>query len=319
MTTTYLSNLASDVCRELLAFPRTCGLSKSPPQKKTMSNENNKRYMAVKAPEGFSNPSIVVIETQPQVRKAVTRKYSDGRVLSLDVVGEKIVEKMMSYKIPFVYEDLKKEKEEGAKVSFKYWVKNGLEVNLTYFGTIVVGKMFVLSTADLVDKSIIPDEWHDELESDVAFPIVNIRSLKMSEGYSAEEKENEHMRVVMEEEILHFLANGEANKKGVVAEEEDTDAGTNDAGTDIVVCEFCAETPCVWTTERENVIAVINADHGDDTSVSNSSRRKSSFRYIWRVRNGVGTKGCRTRHPECVETGVRALFPDNAFMGFKEE
>ncbi len=47
---------------------------------------------------------------------------------------KKIVEKMIAHKIPFVC-DLKKEEEEGAKVSFKHLVKNGLEVNLTCFGT----------------------------------------------------------------------------------------------------------------------------------------------------------------------------------------
>jgi hypothetical protein len=155
-------------------------------KKKAMSNGNNKRYLADKVPAGgLSDPSIVVLETHPEVRKAVTRKHWDGRVLSLDVVSDMIVEKMMTYEVPFVYEELKKEKEEGAKVSFKYWEKNGLEVNLTYFGGSLVGKMFVLSTAKLVDTTIIPDDWRDELENDVAFPVVNMRTLVIKDGYSA--------------------------------------------------------------------------------------------------------------------------------------
>jgi hypothetical protein len=204
-------------------------------------------------------------------------------------------------------------------VSFKYWEKNGLEVNLTYFGGSLVGKMFVLSTAKLVDKTIIPDDWREELENDVAFPTVNIRTLVMKDGCSANEKENEHMRVIVEEEIIHFLAKRES-VENVVAEEEEAGAGTalDDNKADIV-CEFCAETPCVWSTERENVMAAVAADHGDDTSVTNSARRKSGFRYIWRVRNGVGQQGYRTRHPDCVESGIRTLYPDNVFMGFKEE
>jgi hypothetical protein len=267
----------------------------------------------------LSNPSIVVLETHPEVRKAVTRSYSDGRVLSLDAVSDKIVEKMMTCKGPFVYEELKKQKEEGAKVSFKCWEKNGLEVNLTCFGGFLVGKMFVLSVAKLVDKTIIPDDWREELDNGVAFPIVNTCTLVMKEGCSADKKENEHMGVIFEEEIIYFLAKWES-AEDVVAEEEEAGAGTEDDKADILVCEFCAETPCFWSTERENVIATVNANHGDGTSVSKSSRRKSGFRYIWRVRNGVGQKGCRTRHPECgPESGIRTLFPDNVFMGFKEE
>jgi hypothetical protein len=136
---------------------------------------------------------------------------------------------------------------------------------------------------------------------------------------SANEKENEHMRVIIEEEIIHFLAKRES-VENAVAEKEEAGAGTapDDNKADIV-CEFCAETPCVWSTERESVMAAVAADHGDNTTVANSARRKSGFRCIWRVRNGVGQKGHRTRHPDCVESGVRTLCPDNVFMGFKEE
>jgi hypothetical protein len=205
-------------------------------KKKAMSNENNMRHLVDKVPAGgLSKPSIVVLETHPEVRKAVTRKCSDGRVLSLDVVSDKIVEKMMTYEVPFVYEDLEKEKEEGAKVSFKHWEKNGLEMNLTCFGGSLVRKMFVFSTAKLVDKTIIPDDWRKELENDAAFPAVNMRTLAMKDGGSANEKENEHMPVIVEEEIIHFLAKWES-VENAVAEEEEAGAGTalDDNKADIV-------------------------------------------------------------------------------------
>jgi hypothetical protein len=179
--------------------------------------------------------------------------------------------------------------------------------------------MFVLSMAKLVDKTIIPDDWREESENNVAFPAVNARTLVMKDGCSADEKENEHMRVIVEEEIIHFLAKRES-VENAVAEEEEAGAGTApDNNKADIVCEFCAETPCAWSTERENVMAAVAANHGDDMSVANSTRRKSGFRHIWRVRNGVGQKGCRTRHPDCAESGVRTLCPDNVFMGFKEE
>jgi hypothetical protein len=167
-----------------------------------MSNENNKRHLVVEVPGGLSNPSIVVLETHPEVRKVVTRSHSDGRVLSLDAVSDKIVKKMMTHEVPFVCEEPKKQKEEGAKVSFEHWEKNGLKVNLTCFGGFLVGKMFVLSTAKLVDKMIIPDDWREESDNDAAFPVVNTRTLAMKEGCSADEKENEHVRVIVEEKII---------------------------------------------------------------------------------------------------------------------
>jgi hypothetical protein len=208
-----------------------------------MSNENNKRCLVDKVPAGgVSGSSIVVLEMHPEVRKAVTRKCSDGRVLSLDAVSGEIVEKMMTHEVPFVCEELKKEKAEGAKVSFKHWEKNGLEVNLTHFGGSLAGKMFVLSTAKLADKTIIPHDWREELENDVAFPNVCTRTLAMKDGCSADEKENEHMRVIVEEEIIHFLAKWES-VENAVAEEEKAGAGIvpDDNKADIV-CDFCDET-----------------------------------------------------------------------------
>jgi hypothetical protein len=38
-----------------------------------------------------------------------------------------------------------------------------------------------------------------------------------------------------------------------------------------------------------------------------------------RVVFGPGQKGVRMRNPQYVEDGVRALFPDTKYMGFKEE
>jgi hypothetical protein len=77
---------------------------------------------------------------------------------------------------------------------------------------------------------------------------------------------------------------------------QDARAGTDDDKSNIVWCDHCAETPCVWWVERKNVIALVQTDHGDNTSVSDSSQRKTRFHCIWQVRNGVGQKGCRTRH-----------------------
>jgi hypothetical protein len=39
---------------------------------------------------------------------------------------------------------------------------------------------------------------------------------------------------------------------------------------------------------------------------------------FWVVNGGPGQKGVRKQLPECIEKGVRALFPDNQYMGYKE-
>jgi hypothetical protein len=76
----------------------------------------------------------------------------------------------------------------------------------------------------------------------------------------------------------------------------------------------------VWISEIETVVAVDKMEHAG-TSTLNSSRRRVAYRNMFLVINeGPGSKGVRTQLPECVEKGMRALFPDSKgnFMGFKE-
>ena len=85
-------------------------------------------------------------------------------------------------------------------------------------------------------------------------------------------------------------------------------------------CDICGEKPCVWTSERDTVVAKDEMEHGHTNAVANSTRRKMAFRHMFFVTNGgYGQKGVRKRLPECVEIGIRALFKDVQHMGFKEE
>jgi hypothetical protein len=267
------------------------------------------------------NPRMVVLERHPHVVKAVTKCYDDGRELNLTLVDGKIVEKIMSFKLKFDFDEIKREKEKGKGVSFQHWEKDGLEVGLTFFGSYLISKSFVLTASKILDKNLIPENWQDELDNDIPFPTVNLGRLVMKDGYSCDQIENDYFRDVMEEELMLHLARHEAD----LAESQEVSASvpeaeqSNDTDDD-TVCYFCNDCPCLWAAERENVIALINTEHGDnDPTVGNSTRRKASFRYIWRVRNGIGQKKVRTKLPTCVETGIRALFPDTEYMGFKEE
>jgi hypothetical protein len=288
-------------------------------------HDPNKRYLAVRHPRGMvpPNPRMVVLERHPHVVKAVTKRYDDGRELNLTLVDGKIVEKIMSFRLKFDYDKIKSEKEKGEGVRFQHWEKNGLEVGLTFYGSYLISKSFVLTADKILDKNLIPENWQDELDNDIPFPTVNIGRLVMKDGYSSDQIENDYFRDVMEEELMLNLARHEEDlaESQVVfaAAPEEALESSNDTDDD-TVCYFCAECPCVWVAERENVIILVATEHpANGTTVSNSTRRKTSFRYIWRVRNGVGQKNVRSRHPTCVESGVRALFPDTDFMGFKEE
>jgi hypothetical protein len=76
----------------------------------------------------------------------------------------------------------------------------------------------------------------------------------------------------------------------------------------------------VWLAQREQVVANDKLEHEHVFAVENKTRRKVGFRYMfWVINGGAGQKGIRKRLPECVENGVRALFPDPVYMGFKEE
>jgi hypothetical protein len=89
-----------------------------------------------------------------------------------------------------------------------------------------------------------------------------------------------------------------------------------------VECDFCGDVPCVWLVERGHIIIGNDAmEHSHTVTVFNRTRHRIAFHYMFCILNGVlGQKGIRKKQPECVENnGIRALFPDLNYMGFKEE
>jgi hypothetical protein len=87
---------------------------------------------------------LVILETHPVVTKSITKKYPDGRTLSLLVVDDQLVEKSLTFPCEWNFEEIKKERAKGAEVKFQYWEKGGLEASLTYFGSFLVGKCSLL-------------------------------------------------------------------------------------------------------------------------------------------------------------------------------
>jgi hypothetical protein len=92
------------------------------------------------------------------------------------------------------------------------------------------------------------------------------------------------------------------------------------ASDDDTPCALCGDIPCVWLGELGNVVANDELEHSHMFCVENRTRRRVAYRYMFRIINGgAGQKGVRKRQPECVENGIRALFPDAKYMGFKEK
>jgi hypothetical protein len=291
---------------------------------------NNKRYPAVHMPPGWTPPpvSMVVLETSPKVKKYITKRYPDGRTLSLLLVDEVIVEKSLAFSWNWDYAEIEKEKDKGGDISFKYWEKGGLEASLTYFGTYLVGKVFTLDFSKLEKTNpLTAEHWRDEVEHDISFPMVDIGKVKLEEGFSSTEKENHYMRSLMHVEVIDALLNHQIKEaagelRGGDGTENKTKSRKEEvlpSSDDDAPCAMCGELPCVWKSEISNIVTNDQFEHENTFGVENKTRRKVAYRYMFRIINGgPGQKGVRKRQPECVENGIRTLFPDKEYMGFKE-
>jgi hypothetical protein len=286
-------------------------------------SEKRYRFAIEPSPPDTPIPTVRVelLETTPERVKCITKSYQDGRTLSLHVVDDVILAKRMSFPIRRDPNVMKEERRKGGQVSFKWFERNGLEVRLTYYGTYLVSSTYSLNKkCKEIFPQLFPDDWHDELESDIPFPFVNLDKVELQDGYSADMYENERMAGFFEEDILDGIWRNDEkeNKKAVVLDVSNTPDKDKDTNYKDIKCEYCGECPCVWMVERQAVIDNDLVQHAG-TTTPNSTRRRVGFKHMWRVVFGVGQNGVRTRNPECVEVGVRAQFPDNKYMGFKED
>jgi hypothetical protein len=218
-------------------------------------------------------------------------------------------------KVDWDYDELEKEKEKGNGISLNFWEKAGLEVSLTFFGEHLVGKMVTIDFLIQTVPNLVLDNWRDELEHDIMFPMVDLKKIVFKEGYCKDEIENPFMRDLMHDMVVHSMTENQREKKLVGSD------GNEDDGEDSQ-CDYCSENPCVWVDGRDGVIANDENENGHTFMIENKTCRKLAFRHMFRVVNGgPGEKGVRKQLPECVEFGVRALFPDEQaqYMGFKEE
>jgi hypothetical protein len=126
-----------------------------------------------------------------------------------------LVEKSLTYRWECDYKRIKKEKDKGGDVSFKWWERGGLDdVGLTYFGSYLIGKMFTLDFEKCHDTNLHLEDQQDEIDNEIVFPMVDVDKLELKNGYSSEERENHYLSVIMYEEIINLLVKDE-NKKAV--------------------------------------------------------------------------------------------------------
>jgi hypothetical protein len=235
-----------------------------------------------------------------------------------------IAEKDMTYKMLWDLEEMKKEERKGADgVSYKHWEKGGLSVRKSHCSTHIVGLMCTLDNALVANAQVKCKTLQDELDHDIAFPMVNVRKLTMEDGCSSKQNQNPEASSIMHERIVDALKTFKKEGKELVKlssiDGKELADGKRKA-EEVVQCEVCGEMPCVWVTERDRVIANDKIVHGHLLTVENRTRRKIAFRHMFHVTNGgYGETGVRQRHFECVEEGVRSLFQDVEHMGFKEE
>jgi hypothetical protein len=271
-------------------------------------------WMGSHSADGSPPPVSVALLSKCPVKKAITKRYKDGRTLTLVVDDDELIEKMMTFRWEWDYEKVREELVKGETVNFKHWKKGGLDVGLTFFGSYMIGKTWSLDFSKVTKKTLCAEAWQVEVNNDVAFPMIDLKKLQLETGFSRDEKENPVMQSLMHDMVLDSLAKNDGKKRKLessTVRKEESDKS----------CDYCGECPCVWVTEREAVVASDANENGHTFTIFNKTRRKMAYKHMYRVVHGPGQTGVRKQLPECVECGVRALFPDEQakYMGYKEE
>jgi hypothetical protein len=120
-------------------------------------------------------------------------------------------------------------------------------------------------TLDFVRVTNSAKDWRDEVTNDIAFPMVNIKQLKMEEGFSTTERYNPFMQSLMHKMVINVLANREHyDEKKMASWIKNIKGGDSH-------CDLCAQTPCVWVAQREAVIANDENEHGHTCTIVNKT------------------------------------------------
>lgn len=102
-------------------------------------------------------------------------------------------------------------------------------------------------------------------------------------------------------------------------------AASNDEKDDPIPCETCKHAPCLFSRFLQEFIqtdaweaekSLIEQTHGSSQQVARALRKRLYRNFaFW---NGTMTKP-PTKHPTCVEVGIRSLHPSKLYIGYKRK
>ena len=95
-----------------------------------------------------------------------------------------------------------------------------------------------------------------------------------------------------------------------------------------IICKYCKMDPCIFTRlqydimDRDTKINKVNnlPSHPMGGVVRNRERRHRAFKYAAYTLYGFLGKGIRKKMPQCIEEGIRCLYPayDGLHVGYKD-
>jgi hypothetical protein len=65
--------------------------------------------------------------------------------------------------------------------------------------------MFLLDYTKVTKGNLVPEEWQDKFDKNVAFPMVDVSKIKIRDGFSPTKKENQYKWSLMHVKVVDML------------------------------------------------------------------------------------------------------------------
>jgi hypothetical protein len=279
-----------------------------------MSTIRTDRYNFVLRPASnkpMVNASVVTSENG-RSRKVLEMTHEEANnIQRLVSVGcdndDNINEKYITFKWPWDMDRLCREYDHDGEISYRWLETERYEKNLTFFGSYHIGTSITvrMDRARSVEPYLVGSNLEEEMKNDINVEEVDERMCVVHNEFSKDEPSNKGLQQIMEYDIQRQVFEYR---------------GSQDTNT-YKACEGCGDTPCVWASNKNAMIAWDESEHGHlhgDDLPSNNTRRKCLYRQIaLAIAGGPLGKGKRIQLPCCILDGIRALFPDmnGKYMG----
>ena len=97
---------------------------------------------------------------------------------------------------------------------------------------------------------------------------------------------------------------------------------------EIDFCALCGRSPCVWETDKQEIIDAFNGRYGgipvegslEERREAQKQRRHYLYRHYINFMYGILGRRVRVKLPECITSGIRRLAPDpdSQYVGFRD-